>query len=237
MLVAVPSKGRAGETKTMKLLPHATLFVPEDEEAAYRAGARGAVVGVPASVRGITATRNWILDHADEERVVMIDDDVRCAGWIRMLPFRSKHHQLNEAEWLTQFERAFDVCEEMGLAIWGVSSLSAPRAWYPFQPFLFRTYVMGSLVGMFRSGPRFDESFPVKEDFELCLRLIERDGGVLGLRYLYWETEHWDVPGGCADYRTQDLEERMTRRLVEKYGRYIRRVERGGSRYSIELEF
>jgi len=237
MIVAVPSKGRAGRTATLGTLPGATVYIPAAEETAYRrAGVRN-LVPVPDDVQGITRTRNWILDNSPAERVVFVDDDLKAAGWIRLYPFRAQHMKLSEAGWLRQFARNFDLAEELGLKLWGVATHSAPRAVYPYHPILFRTYITASCMGVFRSGDRFDESFPVKEDYELCLRVIERDGGLLGIRYLYWENHHWGGAGGCKDYRTQAMEEDATRRLIQKYPRYIRKVERGGSVYSIELDF
>src|SRR5260370_36650006 len=39
--------------------------------------------GRPA-LNGITPTRDWILAHARDKRVVMLDDDVKRAGWVRL---------------------------------------------------------------------------------------------------------------------------------------------------------
>ena len=36
MLVAIPSKGRAGSVKTLKVLPSGTLFIPKSEASNYR---------------------------------------------------------------------------------------------------------------------------------------------------------------------------------------------------------
>ena len=65
MLIAIPSKGRPTGVKSQKVLPSAHVYVPENEIASYnRAGVRN-LIAVPNSVRGITATRNWILDNTD----------------------------------------------------------------------------------------------------------------------------------------------------------------------------
>jgi len=93
-------------------------------------------------------------------------------------------------------------------------------------------------MGILNDGrTRFDESFPVKEDYELCLRCIKEDGGILGARYLYWHNEHWTGEGGCKDYRTQAMEEKAINKLMSMYPGFIRRVTRGGAEYSINLDF
>lgn len=241
MLIAIPSKGRAGQTRSDSVLPSARLFVPRLEAAAYRKALKAEVVAVPDSVRGITRTRNWILDYAGEQginRVVMVDDDVRVCGFTELLTDRSKKRQMTEADFVTEFAKLFDLAEDLGYRIWGVDNVGATRTLYPFKPFLWRTYVTGSCMGLRReTGVRFDETFEVKEDYELCLRCIKEDGGVVGARYLHWVNSHWTDTGGCHDYRTQDVEERAIRRLARMYPGMIRKIERGGSGFSINLDF
>ena len=53
----------------------------------------------------------------------------------------------------------------------------------------------------------------------------------------YWENGHWDDPGGCKTYRTQAMEEDAIRRLMRMYPGMIRRVDRGGTGFSIQLDF
>lgn len=238
MLIAVPSKGRAGDVKTLNVIPSATLFVPETEEYDYeRAHPEATIATIPDQIRGITATRNWILDWSGEDRVVFIDDDVKACGYHDLRRESGRTRPLSEAGWVAEFERLFDVAEGFGYRIWGVATDGARRSVYPWKPFVQRTYVTASCMGMFNRGLRFDEEFPVKEDYEICLRCLKEDGGVLGARYLFWSNHHWTGAGGCSEYRTQTMERDAIRRLRLKYPGMIRRVERGGSGYSIELEF
>jgi hypothetical protein len=134
--------------------------------------------------------------------------------------------------------RLFDLTEQMKYRIWGVATQSAPRAIYPWRPILFRSYVTASFMGIVNDGrTRFDERFTVKEDYELTLRCVKQDGGVVAARYLFWENSHWTDAGGCATYRTQLMELRCIKMLVGMYPGMIRRVTRGGSRYSVDLDF
>ena len=242
MLIAIPSKGRPMIGKSAKTLRGAVLFVPAAEAEGYGRGHPGReVVPVPDDVRGITRTRNWILDYAaarGERWVVMVDDDLRAAGWIELGHARGRHRRLSPAAWEAEFVRLFEVTEGIGFRVWGLKTESAIRSTYPYRPFVFHTYLTASCLGILNDGrTRFDESFPVKEDYELGLRLIREDGGILGVRYLYWENDHWTREGGCKSYRTQAVEEAAIRRLIAMYPGLIRRVRRGGSEYSIEIEF
>lgn len=236
MLIAIPSKGRAGETKSDKLLTSAVLFVPEAEEEDYRRHSKCEVVGIPNEVKGITKTRNWILENTDERRVVMIDDDLKNQGWTKLYEQNGKQKKLKATEWLFEFERLFDVVEDLDWKIWGVKTEAALRSVYPYKPILFRSYITASCMGIINDGSYlFDESFPVKEDYEICLRHIEEFGGIVAARYLYWENSHWADDGGCKSYRTQKMEAKAIRDLVKRYPGRIRKITRGGSNYSIEL--
>lgn len=236
MLIAVPSKGRAGKVKTAAVLPNCTLFVPKAEAADYSRHYRN-VIAVPDDVRGITKTRNWILDNAGDKWVVMIDDDVKCAGWTELKGNCSARRSFTEAVWLDEFRKLFELTEDMQYRIWGIATQSALRSIYPWSPILFHSYITGSCMGIVNNGIRFDESFPVKEDYEICLRCIKEDGGVVAARFIYWENSHWSDDGGCKTYRTQEMEETCIRQLVAKYPKQIRRVERKGQEFCIQLEF
>ena len=93
-----------------------------------------------------------------------------------------------------------------------------------------------SCMGIINDGNiRFDERFKVKEDYELCLRCLVEDGGVVGARYLFWSNSHWKDDGGCKDYRTDEMERSAIDLLVEMYPGLIQQVTKGGSKYSIKL--
>ena len=240
MIVAIPSKGRPTGVKSLKVIPSAAVYVPQVEAEDYRrAGVRN-LVAVPDSVKGITATRNWILGRAVESgdpRVVMIDDDVQKVGWVRLHPHRAQTVSIGEGVLLAEFERLFDVTEQAGFRVWGVDTIGATRSVYPWKPILWRTYLTASCCGVLADRIRFDESFPVKEDYEIGLRAIKEDGGIVGARFFFWRNSHWTDAGGCAAYRTQLMELRAIKRLMAMYPGLIRRVRRGGSGYSIEIDF
>lgn len=238
MLIAIPSKGRPTGVKSQKHLPSARVYVPENEIASYQRAGVSNLVAVPSSVRGITATRNWILDNTDDKWVVMVDDDVKAQGWVKLEPFKTRQLFLIEAQWLDECVRLFDLTEQAKYRIWGVATQNAPRAVYPWKPILFRSYVTASFMGIINDGrTRFDERFRVKEDYELNLRCIKEDGGVIAARYLHWTNSHWTDQGGCAAYRTQLMELRCIKLLMQMYPGMIRRVRRGGSSYSVDLDF
>ena len=239
MLFAIPSKGRAGKVKTLEIIKNGVIYCPENECREYQsAHPKNKVVAVPGVIKGITPTRNFILKNSDDERVVMIDDDIKNQGWVQLLKEKSKHTKMSQNEWIRVCEQMFDVIEDLGWKIFGVATQSAARSVYPYKPFLSRSYVTASFMGIVNDGSYlFDEEFIVKEDYEIGLRHVKEFGGVLCARHCYWENSHWADDGGCKDYRTGALELKMIKKLMDKYPGQIRQIKRGGSGYSIEVEF
>ena len=74
--VYIPSKGRAGLVTSHKLFINSTIVCPNSEIDDYKSH-HDNVIGVPDKVRGITATRNWILDNVKDEWMIQVDDDAR----------------------------------------------------------------------------------------------------------------------------------------------------------------
>lgn len=236
MLIAVPSKNRAGRTTTDKLLPNlVTFFVPQSEVHQYRYVKN--VVGIPNHVQGITKTRNWILKNTKEKRVVMLDDDVKKTAFVKRYSNNVEHINLkNEFFWYDEFQKYFDITEQMNYKIWGVTTDHSTKSAYSYKPFMFKTYALGSVMGIINDGEYlFNEEFKVKEDYEICLRHIKEKGGLLGVRYLYWANHHYTDDGGCKDYRTVSIEKECIKKLIELYPNMIAKVKRKGTQFGITL--
>lgn len=236
MLIAIPSKNRAGKTKTDKILPNlGTYFVPESELHQYSYIKN--VIGVPKSVQGITATRNWILKNTDEKWVVFLDDDAKITGYTKLLERNAKQIKItDEGFWMEEFLKAFDLCEQMSFKMWGFKTEAALRSLYPYKPINTKTYLTASCMGMINDGEfYFDENFKVKEDYEICLRHIVKYGGILGIRYLHWENEHWKTDGGCKDYRTVEMEKDAIKKLAKMYPGMVKSAKRKANKFTIQL--
>ena len=237
MLIAVPSKGRAGLTTTNKILPNlCTFYIPESEYHQYKGLVKN-IVCVPKTVQGITDTRNWILNNTKEKWVVFLDDDAKNVGYNKLEERKTKKIEVrDEGFWAEEFLRFFDMTEQLGYKIWGTRTESSPRGTYPYKPFLFRSYVTASCMGIINDGEYlFDSDFKVKEDYEICLRHIRDKGGILAVRCLHWENEHWSMEGGCKDYRTIDMERDATKRLIKMYPGMIASAKRKANEFTIRL--
>jgi len=237
MLIAVPSKGRAGQTTTDKILPNlSTWFVPSSEEHQYK-GLYKNVISIPKEVQGITATRNWILKNTNEKWVVFLDDDAKNVGYTKLNERKSEKIDIKEEGfWAEEFLKYFDLCEQLNYKIWGAKTEAAPRSVYPYKPILLKSYVTASCMGIINDGEYyFDESYKVKEDYEICLRHLKDRNGILAIRYLHWENDHWEKDGGCKDYRTIDMERKAIKKLINQYPGMIRSAKRKANEFTIAL--
>jgi len=236
MLIAVPSKGRAGLTTTNKILPNCIFYVPESEVHQYNGIVKN-IVGVPKEVRGITHTRNWILKNTDEKWVVFLDDDVKDCGYLKLLERKTIRIKIKDEKfWNDEFVKLFDLTEQLSYKIWGVKTEAATRSMYPYKPFLFKSYVTASCMGIINDGEYyFDERYKVKEDYEICLRHIRDKGGILAARYLHWENDHWEQDGGCKDYRTVEMEKNCIKMLIKDFPGMVKNVSRKANKFTIQL--
>lgn len=237
MLIAVPSKGRYNNCETYHRLDgNCTLYVPESELHLYKKKYKN-VISVPINIKGITATRNFILTSTNDRWVVMIDDDVKTAGYNLLQSTKTKKIEIKSPEiWVNEFKKLFSVTEHFGYKIWGVRTESSPMGTYPYKPFLFKSYVTASCMGIINDGSYlFNEDFKVKEDYEISLRHINEFGGIVAARYLHWENSHWHDEGGCKDYRTQHIEEYCIKKLKKMYPSMVAAANKKNNKYTIKL--
>lgn len=238
MLIAIPSKGRPYKSKSKEFLRDAKLFVPESEWSLYNKIYPDDVIAVPNDVRGITPTRNWILKNTEEREVVMVDDDLLQCGYIYPeADGRLRQCEIKDGKVLIRvFEQAFETLYSMGWKVFGVRGENSAWGQHNENPFLFDSYITANCMGIVNDGSLyFDEQMVVKEDFELGLRHMQIYGGVLCLRYLYWNEKHWTTDGGCADYRHEKVEMDAIRRLMKLYPKRVRKVRKHNNVYDIRL--
>ena len=206
--VCIPSKGRAGIVSTTQFFNSVYLFVPEDEVKEYRVYEKAGhkVIGVPLSIRGITATRNFILDWVKEQGFkyhIQIDDDKDWIDWL-----------------ITRF---FILIEDMGVYLWGLSLGPDKKFYREYSPFSLVSVIGANLFGIKDNPIRFDERLKVKEDYDYTLMHLYRYGRVVRSNKYGVKVKHYSNRGGCVSYRTAEVEEEAYRILRKKWGKIVKR--------------
>jgi hypothetical protein len=77
MKIYIPTKSRSREQVTLSFMPkdlkaEVTLVVDADEEEKYR-DVHDNLLLVPDHIKGISGVRQYIWDHSDDPRIVMLD--------------------------------------------------------------------------------------------------------------------------------------------------------------------
>lgn len=221
--VCIPSYKRPGKVQTLKIAPFASLYVDEGEADEYAKNNPGAkIVPMPEGIQGnIARVRNWILDNEEADAVCMMDDDITSFGEFvgRSDHFGYERRKLAGDDFARFLERNTALCEDLGFALWGVNVQAANRLYHQGLPFSFTKPVLGPFSVHVKSGIRYDESIPLKEDYDLFLSHLLKYRGVLRLNMAWYANGgSKGAKGGCASMRSTAEERRQFELLVAKWG-------------------
>jgi hypothetical protein len=233
--ICIPSKSRAGLMTSHKVFKSATIFVPESEVAQYKIYSNE-IIGVPNEVRGITATRNWILKNT-KQNVFFIDDDFQYGGYVeRLTEIYTIKKIYDESVYIKEIKKLFELSYQLDSKINGFFTSGNNLTLYPYNPFLFIGVCLGSCMGVVNDGSYyFDETYEVKEDYELSLRHIVDKGLVVRSNILFMQHEHTQLKGGCRDSRRIEKEKLAVKRLIKEYPNMIKEAKHRGTSFSIQL--
>lgn len=219
--VVCPSKGRSADVKTLEFFPELTLVVPEKENELYKANyPHIEVLSPPAHVKGITATRQWILDRWEE--VFMIDDDVRTV--FRNFAATGEQYKINDPELVAEIlNNTYEIAKGINAKIFAFSTVRHPLAYQAFKPIEHVGYFNASFCG-FLSGHElsYDLAMNEGEDHYIsCLNIYKHRYGLIENRYSFITDANFKATGGCNDYRTRESMIKNTIYLRKKFGEVI----------------
>lgn len=213
----IMSRGRAGRITTHRLVPHATLVVPEDEAEAYAAAGYGMeIVTIPPDRIGVSAVRNWIVRRFAEEVVVMYDDDVTACRTIASLLNRA----LSPAETEAMVENVAWSAKGARARIFGWNQRPDPRVLQRNDPFSV-VHWAGGVVGVVGKDVRWDELLRFKCDIDACMtelmvnRIIWHES-----RFCFLQARDKNL-GGNSRFRSPERIEAEKRYLRSKWKGHI----------------
>jgi hypothetical protein len=217
-----PSYHRPDSCTTQEYLPLCTYVVARSEKRDYvRAGRR--VIAVPNAVQGnVSRVRNYILDNFNP--VLILDDDIRRFGrWNNQ-----ENQKLTTDEAMEFVEHAFILARQLGARMWGMNLLPDKGAYREYTPFAFRSVVLGPVQGFVNMDLRYDESLPLKEDYDLSLQVLNKYRRTLRFNMYHYVCDQHSSVGGCATYRTMERERKQFYLLQKKWGSDIVQIDRQG---------
>ena len=232
--ICIPSKGRGGLITTTNIFNDAFIYVPENEITQYSMYKN--VIAVPDSVKGITATRNYIL-KSNTCNVFFIDDDLLYGGYITRTKDKYKVIREKQSKIFTdEINKMFNVAYQMNAKLIGFFTVGNNLSNYNWNPFLFNGLCLGSCMGIINDGTYyFNEDYEVKEDYELTLRNIKDGRPTVRTNILFMQHEHTKMAGGCRDSKRIEKEKVAIKNLIKEYPNAIKSATHRGTSFAIQL--
>lgn len=166
--------------------------------------------------------RNTLLEWCQENRVkraVMLDDDIRA---FRTYDGAKITQPLQIKKMLSQ---CFSLAEKHGATIFGAYMVD--NTFFMKNTVSVNKLLIGTVLGFNDTSLRFDPQFRIKEDFELCLRLISKGRRVLRFNSFSAIARH-KTKGGCEnDWKLGYLDE-VANILVMTYPNLVKLSHRRG---------
>lgn len=220
--VWIPSFKRAGAVTTHNLVPHARIVCHEFERDAYHKAHAGEskaqIVVIPDELQGnIARVRNWILDNADHENIVMMDDDY---DWLKFI----EDGTWQDTDWRhieKMTSQLIQLATDIGTGLAGLNVQYDPKFYRARTPFSFLSVVLAPYHVHINNPLRYDESLPLKDDYDMWLQAIQKWHKTVRFNKWVYKVDHHDTPGGCADYRRMSVEREQLERLQKKWGKAI----------------
>jgi hypothetical protein len=218
--VAVASFKRAGGVTTDQVVNNCRIVVPDSQVKEYRKhrlhnGAR--IVAIPDEQDGnLCRKRNAILDMY-QGNVVILDDDYSRIGFVE----GGVTVELPPDGVDRLFENGFQMCRDLGTAMWGLNQQSDPKFYREYAPFSMLSPILGPFQAFASTPFRYDETLWLKEDYDMSLRHLLRFHRILRFNKFHYLVNHINKSGGQVSMRTKEEEVRQIRLLQKRWGTHV----------------
>lgn len=206
-LTVISSNRSHNVEKMTKRIGEATWIVPEEQIAEYQEAGAPAVIDDGGSLAG---ARNKALDEAfaDGYICVQMDDDLSKMS----LAINGEAVDIEPISGISEMVQRL-MLSDYYLA--GASPTANP--YFISKHNSSNLFVIGSMIAVKPSEPRFDTDLKLKEDYAFTLEHILLYGGVQRCDDILPSFLHYTNEGGCQDVRTEALEKEACQLLMDKY--------------------
>lgn len=210
MKIYVPTRNRVGKQSTLANLPvelFDDLYVvcPEAEiEKHKKAGEFAKFIAQPDPNMGISEKRKWIIEQCPDDKLVMLDDDLRFA--MRRSESPSQFLKATDEEIIRGFFEMEAMLDEetphIGLGARGgsIGPLAERGGW---QEAKRQMYVLGYHVPTVKREVVFGRVM-THEDMDVTLQLLTKGYPNL-VNFSLVVDQKFGNPGGCTDERTDEI--------------------------------
>lgn len=164
----------------------------------------------------VSDNRNNILTYCEDKgikRLIMLDDDISRIHILCGEGNSRKQHNVG-TDIDNIMNRLFGYCEKRQAKLFGGYPVS--NEMMQSQKIRDRWIFIGTLMGFTDMSLRFDRDMRVKEDYELCLRLISQGQKSVRFDFVSCSALH-KSRGGCSNEWDTGQSEIASRTLIKKY--------------------
>ncbi len=239
--VCIPSYRRP-RVRTLEAYPFCAVYVDASDEQAYRElHPDTEIIVCPDGIQGnVARVRNYILGNEfgnGADAVVLMDDDISYMGRFETKLGNERgydYHRLDEDGLRQLVAQGAQLCEDLGYRMFGVNLTPQPVSYRRSVPFNTNKFCGGPFQGFLKNPLRYDESLPLKEDYDMTIQQCRKYGGVLRMNFAYPMAEQAGkgqaCSGGCSTMRNTIREREQFERLQRKWGGQIVRKDKGSKR-------
>jgi hypothetical protein len=214
--IVCPSYKRAGKVITNELIDDLIFVVDSSEYEKYKEHyPENEIVTQPLGVKGITKTRQFILDYFDD--VFMIDDDLYE---VRKQFIGQGNINCNKEEIKDVIHQTHDIAVQMNAKMFGFKNNSNPLFYHSGDPIKHTGYLNASYCGFIKGhGLKYDLNMNEAEDHYIsCMNVYKNRYMFIETRYAFITKENFKAEGGCNAYRTAKGMIDATKYLRGKFG-------------------
>ena len=226
MLIYIHTAGRPDKQTTLKsfspeLIKRTRLVVQDAEKDRYYKFPN--VVVLPGDIDRLSPTRQWILENAESNKFVMMDDDLTFA--FRTFSSGTKLHKAeldNVAVMFHEIETALDHHIHVGVS--AREGNNRVKADFKEIARMMRLLAYDKQK-VLDTGAKFDR-IDTKQDFDMTLQLL-RKGYKNLVFYKYAHNQSGsNARGGCSVYRNPEMMDRCSNELAALHPDFVKVVEK-----------
>jgi hypothetical protein len=226
MKIYIPTKGRVRNQLTLENLPpelyvRTTLVCPSYEEQELRKlHPHAEVIFQPDDNMGISAKRAWIVSICPEDKMVMLDDDLRFA--VRRGDDAGKFRKAEDGDTLEAFRQLEEILSEdtphAGFAVrgMGIGDLARQGGWQEAKRMV---YSLGYYLPIVRHWAEFGR-VKTHEDIDVTMQLLSF-GFPNRVNHTFVTDQKFGSIGGCSSERTIEGNDQDCQALAELHPEYI----------------
>lgn len=193
-----------------------TWFVPSEDANEYRQLTGGTVIAVPTVPGrfGISVAKNTALRYAGDGVCIQTADDLK--GFQRLQ--EGAKRGAVPTTWPEVRQALLGALEKPGVHLAGLPPTANP--FFSKPGVKEKAFICGDILAA-TGECLFDETLPLKEDYDFTCRHLEKYGRVARIGDFLVEYAHYKNRGGVVSYRTQQMEAETCARLLERWPQYL----------------